>query len=206
MAELVHMTPGLTNRDVDDARARRESANALLGMVIFVASWAILFAGLFFSYGVIRVRAVAWPPADLPALPTTTPGLATLVIGLSSLALQLALDRVRTGAGRTSVVRGALAAALLGATFLALQLVVWRQMWQAGLRPQTGTYASVFYALTAFHALHVAVGLLALAWIAIRGALGAYTARSHVPLRLWTVYWHMVGVIWAIMYVLVYVV
>src|SRR5436189_86613 len=53
----------------------------MLGMVMFMAAWAMLFAGLFFAYGVLRVRATDWPPADLPRLPRLLPGVATVVDG-----------------------------------------------------------------------------------------------------------------------------
>src|SRR5688572_24420642 len=106
-----------------------------MGMAIFVASWAMLFAALFFAYGLSRIRAPSWPPADLPPLPLALPALATLALAASSADLQRA--RVRTGA-------------VLGVIFLILQVVVWRQMVLGGLRPQTGTYASFFFTLTVF--------------------------------------------------------
>lgn len=190
--------------DAVPAAARARETNALVGMVIFVASWGVLFAGLFFSYGVIRVRATEWPPLDLPRLPKLLPALATGGLVLSSLLLQRALGALRRAQGRP--LGSLLAAFALGAGFLALQLFVWRQMWLAGLRPETGTYASVFYSLTAFHALHVVVGLVALLYLAARLATGAYGRLWHVPVRLWTIYWHMVGVIWGVMFVVVYLV
>lgn len=164
------------------ATARHQERTALMGMAIFVASWAMLFAALFFALGLSRLRAVVWPPADLPRLPLLLPGLATLALAGSSLVLQRG--------------RAALAAAL-GLGFLCLQAIVWRQMFLAGLRPQAGAYASYFFALTIFHALHVLVGLGALGWLTLR--------PRALPLRLWTVYWHMVGVIWTVMFLLVYV-
>jgi heme/copper-type cytochrome/quinol oxidase subunit 3 len=162
---------------------RHQERTALMGMAIFVASWAMLFAALFFAYGLSRLHAIAWPPADLPTLPLGLPGLATLVLAASSAALHR---------GRVPLAAG------LGIGFLALQGVVWRQMLLAGLRPQAGAYASYFFALTVFHALHVLVGLGALGWLAVR--------PHPLALRLWTVYWHMVGVIWTVMFLLVYVV
>jgi cytochrome c oxidase subunit 3 len=163
--------------------ARHQERTALMGMAIFVAAWAMLFAALFFAYGLSRLHAIAWPPADLPRLPLALPGLATLALAMSSGALQQ---------------RRVVLAAALGAGFLALQVVVWRQMWLAGVRPQAGAYASYFFALTVFHALHVLVGLAALGWLAV--------SPRALPLRLWTVYWHMVGVVWTLMFLLVYVV
>jgi heme/copper-type cytochrome/quinol oxidase subunit 3 len=57
----------------------------------------------------------------------------------------------------------------------------------------------VFFGLTTFHALHVLVGLGALLWIAARRR-----ARA-LSLRLWALYWHMVGALWAVMFLTVYV-
>jgi heme/copper-type cytochrome/quinol oxidase subunit 3 len=164
------------------AAVKHQERTALMGMAIFVASWAMLFAALFFAYGLSRMRAVSWPPADLPPLPLALPALATLALAGSSAALHR--GRVRIGAA-------------LGLLFLLLQAVVWRQMVLGGLRPQAGAYASFFFALTVFHALHVLVGLVALGWLALR--------PRPLSLRLWTIYWHMVGVIWGVMFLLVYV-
>lgn len=187
-----------TDRDPGELRrARFHETNAVLGMTIFVASWAMLFAGLFFAYGVTRLRTPVWPPTDLPQAPLGLPALATAVLALSSLLLQRALGMARQGR-RGAVLVGSSAAA--GAVFLALQTTVWRDLWLGGLRPETGTYASVFYGLTVFHAVHVLVGLFALAWLAVA------PRPTVIGLRLWTLYWHMVGVIWAVMFVLVYLV
>jgi len=53
-------------------RARRDTT-AWLGMIIFLASWAMMFAALFFAYGIVRLRAQVWPPPELPALPLRLP-------------------------------------------------------------------------------------------------------------------------------------
>ena len=175
---------------------------ARTGMAVFLGSWAMLFVGLFFAYAFVRARSPAWPPLDTPPLPRLLPGLNTLAIATSSAAVARAvraaeLARARTAAGSLA------AAALLGATFLALQGVVWVDLWRRGLVPSGGPYPSVFYAFTAFHALHVAVGLLALAWLAVRARAVAPAARTGV--RLWGWYWHFVGVVWVALYLTVYV-
>jgi heme/copper-type cytochrome/quinol oxidase subunit 3 len=169
--------------------AGHRERTALMGMAIFVASWAMLFAALFFAYGLARLRAVIWPPADLPPLPVALPALATAVLGASSLTLQRWRGDQR---------RGLLVTAALGALFLLCQAIVWRRLFGAGLFPSAGAYASYFWALTVFHALHVVVGLGALGWLAAR--------PRPLARRLWTIYWHMVGIIWGVMFALVYVI
>jgi cytochrome c oxidase subunit 3 len=171
-------------------------------MVLFLGSWAMLFAALFFAYGVLRVRATSWPPADAQRLPLLLPGLNTLLIAASSLLLQGALLAAREGRG-AALRRGLAAALALGTAFLALQGLLWWRLWAAGLRPGGGPYPSVFYTLTVFHALHVAVGLLGLTWAAMRA--GAFGPARHLGLRLWTAYWHFVGAVWVLLYLAVFV-
>jgi cytochrome c oxidase subunit 3 len=180
--------------------ANRQEATAYIGMVVFLASWAMLFASLFFAYGLVRSHAPEWPPPDLPRLPLLVPGLNTLV----ALGASLALERAGRAVTPRAVTSRLVLAATLGAAFLALQAVVWSSLWREGLHLDGGPYPSAFYALTGLHAAHVLVGLLALGWLAWRAARGAIGQRQRTPLRLWTMYWHFVGAMWLILYVTVY--
>ena len=179
----------------------RSDATAVLGMTVFLGSWAIMFAALFFGYATIRVRLASWPPAGLPPLPLALPGLNTVVLAGSGVMLQRALGAAR--AGNSSVRRDVVAAALLGTVFLGLQFLLWIRMWQAGLRPEAGPYPSVFWALTVFHALHVLVGLGGLCFVAARAS--SYIPARHLSLRLWTTFWHFIGAVWLLLFVSVFV-
>jgi cytochrome c oxidase subunit III len=184
-------------------RPTDREVNSWLGMVIFLGSWAMMFAGLFFSYGLVRARAPAWPPADQPPLPLLVPGLNTAVIAASSAAVALALRSFRARR-RRAVAWSLTVATALGVAFLVLQAVVWVRLWREGLVPSGGPYPSVFYGLTALHALHVLVGLGALAWLTAR-AFGARGA-ARLTVRLWGMYWHFVGTVWLVLYGTVYVI
>jgi cytochrome c oxidase subunit 3 len=183
----------------------KEEWTAYLGMVVFLASWAMMFGSLFFAYGMVRSRANVWPPPDLPELPLVVPGINTAILAASSVVLQLSLGAVR--AGKTALLGPGLAAsAVLGSAFLALQTVTWRRLYDEGLTPRDGPYPSVFYALTCFHALHVLVGIGALVWLCRSAFVGKYSAARFLPVRLWAMYWHFVGVVWGAMFVAVYLV
>jgi cytochrome c oxidase subunit 3 len=182
----------------------REENTAWLGMLIFLGSWAMLFAGLFFAYGAIRSTTHGWPPAGLPRLPWGLPLENTVVLGLSSLALQTGYVRLQRG-DEVTATRAISASLLLGVVFLSLQCALWLGVYRAGLLPSMGPYPSVFWALTTFHALHVLVGLVALAFLAWRTARGTYNAARHLPVRLWAMYWHFVGVVWLLIFASVFV-
>lgn len=177
---------------------------ARVGMAVFLGSWAMLFAGLFFAYALVRARAPVWPPLEAPPLPRLLPGLNTLAIAASSAALVRAVRSEELGRARAAS-RSLAAAALLGATFLVLQVLVWIGLWRDGLVPSSGPYGSVFYAFTVFHALHVLVGLVALAWLAVGPrARTAAAAKTSTDVRLWSWYWHFVGGLWIALYAAVY--
>lgn len=182
-------------------RPRGAEQTAHIGMAIFLGSWAMLFAGLFFAYAFVRAGAPIWPPAGAPPLPRLLPGLNTLVIAASSAVMMRAVRAQELHRAR-SAARHLGAAALLGATFLVLQAIVWSDLWRAGLVPSGGPYPSVFYAFTVFHALHVLVGLAALAAVALRARSPAGATRTSV--RLWGWYWHFVGALWLVLYAAVY--
>jgi cytochrome c oxidase subunit 3 len=182
-----------------------EETTGFVGMVIFLGSWAMMFAALFFAYAVVRLRSPVWPPLDQPRLPVGLAAANTLLLAGSSATLQAALVLLRRGRLRP-LAPAILASAGLGGLFLGLQILGWWRVFSAGMRPSSGPYASVFFGLTWFHALHVLVGLGALALLGIRAARGAYSLPRHQPVRLWTLYWHFVGVVWLAMFVTVYLV
>jgi heme/copper-type cytochrome/quinol oxidase subunit 3 len=78
-------------------------------------------------------------------------------------------------------------------------------VWRAGLLPSAGAYPSVFWGLTCFHALHVLVGLVALGVLGWRVGQGYYNPARHLPVRLWTMYWHFVGAVWLLIFASVFV-
>lgn len=182
----------------------KEEFTSSLGMIIFLASWAMMFSALFFAYGFIRARAVTWPPVGAPALPLELPALNTAIILISSLTFARALSALRRG--QRGVFQQMVAVTFaLGALFLGLQISVWNSLAEAGLHMSTGIYGSVFYGLTTIHALHVAVGLLILLWVFIRSLRGTYSEHNHINVRLCSMFWHFVDAVWVLMFVTLYV-
>jgi cytochrome c oxidase subunit 3 len=174
-------------------------------MIVFLGSWVMMFAAVFFVYAVLRLRMPAWPPYGAERLPLGLPGLNTAMIAVSSWTLHRAMRSLR--GERVTAYRGwMLITVALGSAFLALQAVVWLDLWESGFRLSSGVYGSVFYVLTAFHALHVVVGLAMLGWLAtpaIRRSAPPSPGRTSVMTA--SMFWHFVGAVWLIMFLTVYV-
>ena len=178
---------------------------AVFGMTIFLASEAMLFAGLIAGYVVLRLSSPAWPPsADLPKLPVVLTGINTVFLITSSFTYHFAEVAVKKGKKGTAWL---FLTVLLGSLFLCIQAYEWYHMHHEGLWFNTGgVYGSSFFVLTGFHGLHVLVGVLMIAWALIRQLGGAYTAQSHTYLILAGMYWHFVDVVWLFLYSVLYLV
>jgi heme/copper-type cytochrome/quinol oxidase subunit 3 len=177
----------------------RDEATARVGMLLFLGSWAMMFAGLFFALGVVRWRSPMWPPEEVGPLPVGWAVLNTVLLLGSSAALEVALRAVRGALlGRMRVaVRVALA---VGVGFLVSQVLLFTRMAALGVRWDVGAFGGAVFGLCGFHALHAAVGLVGLGAVLMAAGRGALQPGRHLRLSLWTQYWHFVGLVWLVLF------
>jgi cytochrome c oxidase subunit 3 len=163
----------------------------VFGVVIFLASELMFFAGLFAAYFDLRSQTAQWPPPNVH-LDMLASSAGTSLLFFSSVVMFLmtrALDRNRYRAAY-----GWLAAGILcGVAFIAIAL--------DGYTKNTFTiassaYGSLFYAMTGFHLLHVAAGIILLValFFGLRG--GALTANHRAGAEAISYYWHFVFIVW----------
>lgn len=199
--------PRRTGGDDDgerDPESRRPVLdNARLATMFLIAAEVMLFAGLISAFFVLRMGAAVWPPPLQPRLPVAITGVNTVVLLASSVAVAAAVRAMRRGVIPLVGARLGIAA-LLGATFLAVQGYEWIRLVGFGLTMSSGAYGGTFYTLIGAHALHV-VG--ALVWLALTLRLvrrGQIAPRRSSALRACAMYWHFVVALWPVLYVVVY--
>jgi len=183
----------------------KEDFTRSLGMIVALGSWTMMFGGLFFMYAGLRSATRVWPPPGLPVLPVALPLINTLVLAASSVALVLGTRGLARGK-RKALPAYVLTSIVFGTAFVGLQFKVWKDLWLAGLVPETGAYASVFYGLTVLHAVHVLAGLVVLGVVFVRALQGAYTEHNVGRVRVAGMFWHFVDVVWLLMFVAIYLV
>jgi len=191
--------------EVLGGQVREDRSLAYAGMVIFLGSWAMIFAALFFAHAVLRVSAPIWPTPGFARLPLGLPGFNTLLLLYSSRTLANAIAHLRCQ--ELEQCRHALLRTIaLGVAFVAIQCKVWTDLWSGGLHLDSGAYGGTFYVLTVFHILHVLVGLGLLARLAAPLLRRAPAAPGLVPATLTAMFWHFVDAVWVVTFVAVYLV
>ena len=195
----------------------RQERTLRFGMWVFLASESLLFAGLFALYAAYRSMYLA-DFDDAVRHNTLVYGTVNTYILLSS-SFTVALSVWATRKTRPRlVVLLLLATAALGATFLVLKLLEYREHWREGALPGpfyhwaehptfgANRFFTLYWLMTGLHALHVTAGLVILAWLAVRAHRRAYTAAHHTTLEMGTLYWHLIDVVWIFLWPLLYLV
>jgi cytochrome c oxidase subunit 3 len=193
-----------TPASVEGAVARGHDRTADVGMILFLGSWAMMFAALFFGYGMLRVSAARWPPNG-ESLPLLLPALTTVLLVGSSGTLVLGLKSLRAGEPG-KFLRRVIDTMTLGGLFIALQCVMWSSLWDSGLVPSSkGQLAGFLYLLTVVHAAHVAVGMALIVALLPRAWRREFTPDNHGAVRRTAMFWHFVSVVWLAIFASVFV-
>ena len=182
--------------------ASPKSADPTLGVLIFVGSEVMLFAGLISSFLVSRASAPFWPPANQPRLPLAITGLNTALLVLSGLTMWRVLPSIRRH-DKTGALRWMGATIALGAVFLAIQGSEWVRLIRFGLTMTSSVYGGMFYLIVGAHALHLVVAVAVLSFVTARVWRGRYEVDFRGVVAC-SVYWSFVVILWPIIYALVY--
>lgn len=94
---------------------------------------------------------------------------------------------------------------VLGITFIAGQLVAWRELASQGIYITTNPSSSFLYLLTAAHGLHLLGGILALLYLVFRRRKIIANARKRIALDITAIYWHFMDGLWIYLLILLVV-
>lgn len=122
-------------------------------------------------------------------------GLNTAVLVTSGLCAALA-SRNRIAGRKKSARLWLAAAAALGTAFLWIKATEYGDKLTAGIGTETHPFFTFYYLLTGFHAAHVVAGIVILGLIAWHD--------SPRNLETGTAFWHMVDLIWVLLFPVIY--
>lgn len=175
-----------------------------LAMWFFILAELTVFAILILTFAVMQRLDPSLFAESRAALDSSIGLALTLSLLTSGLLAALAVEAVRRQRqGHAALLL--LAALGSACLYVVLKLEEYGHLAGLGLDIEHNTFFTLYWILTGFHFLHVLLGMVILAWLAERCRRRAYDAGQHAGLESGVLYWHMVDLVWVVLFPLVYV-
>ena len=191
----------------DAAPARPPQAGDLPGdLAIWVFIFAELLAfGVFFaSYAFTRASNVALFNEMQLTLDRGAGAINTVLLLVASYCVARAVNSIKRDRPGSSAQWLGWSIAC-GGGFLVVKLFEYHAKFSLGISMSTNSFYMFYISLTFFHFMHVILGMVILAAILLKTRRGGYSAADHHGMETGASYWHMVDLVWLILFPLVYV-
>lgn len=172
---------------------------------MFIFMELLVFFIAFLAYAVVRAQNVEMFNKFQQTLNTELGAINTLLLISSSYFVVRSIQAIKMDDVKACVFW--LYAALAGgAGFLILKSFEYYDKFSEGINLSTNTFYMFYLSLTMFHFLHIILGMIILLAVAIKAQRGAYSAENHIGVETGASYWHMVDLVWIILFPLVYII
>ncbi len=175
-----------------------------LAIWIFILAELSVFAVFFAAYAFTRMNNVELFNEFQQHLDRQAALINTLALITSSYFVVRAVSAIREGSSKLCV-RWLLAALSMGVVFLVVKGGEYVHHFGEGITLSTNIFYMFYLSLTFFHFMHVIMGMVILSAVAVMAHKGKYSAREHTGVETGASYWHMVDLLWLILFPLVYV-
>lgn len=175
-----------------------------LAMWFFILAELSVFALLILAFTVAQALHPQLFSEGRQLLDRSTGLAMTLSLLTAGLFAALALEQARQDRPRRAalLLGGAL---LLACGYVGIKLSEYAHLLANGLGMEHNTFFTLYWILTAFHFLHVLLGMVILAWLAEGCRRRRYGAQQHSGLESGVLYWHMVDLVWVLLFPVVYI-
>lgn len=172
---------------------------------IFIFAELLVFGIFFIIYAVVRAQNVELFNQYQNTLNREFGAINTALLITASYFVVRAIHAIRRDQiDRCARWLGASMAA--GSGFLVLKSIEFYAKFSVGIGLDTNTFYFFYISLAFFHFLHVILGMIILLAVWIKTKRGRYSAAEHTGIETGASYWHMVDLVWIILFPLVYVI
>jgi len=175
-----------------------------------LAVWLIILAelltfGIFFlSYAFARSLDVALFNQSQRTLDLNSGAINTVLLITGSWCVVHAVQSVKRNKSALGA-RWLLAALVCGFGFVYFKVIEYSAKLAAGIDLSTNTFYMFYIMLTAFHFFHVILAMIFLAVLWVKTRQGTYGSHDYHALETGAAFWHMVDLLWIVLFPLVYV-
>ncbi|MFK5984231.1 MAG: cytochrome c oxidase subunit 3 family protein [Pseudomonadota bacterium] len=180
-----------------------------LAVWIFIYAELLVFAIFFLGYAFARRLDVDLFNQSQLLLDQRAGFVNTLVLITSSWFVVQAVHAIRQVDRKKAALvcsRWLLAAVAMGSVFLIIKIMEFSEKISQGINLSTNTFYMFYLSLTFFHFLHVILGMIILFAVYLKAKKGGYTLGDHRGVETGASYWHMVDLLWIVLFPLVYII
>ena len=175
-----------------------------LAIWFFILAEMVAFAVFFSAYAFTRTRHVEMFNLYQQTLDRNAGALNTILLITGSWFVVLAVKAAHRDEQK-AISRNILFGFLCGGAVLGVKVYEYAAKFGAGISMSTNTFYMFYISLTFFHFMHVILGMVILAILWFQSRQGAYGSHHSNGLESGAAYWHMVDLLWIILFPLVYV-
>jgi nitric oxide reductase NorE protein len=175
-----------------------------LAIWVFILAELVAFFALFVAYAFTRLRHLALFNEMQLTLDSDAGMFNTLLLITGSWCVARAVAAIKANHVSHSA-HWLLAAILTGVGFLVVKFFEYGAKFDAGINLETNLFYTFYLSLTMFHAMHVVLGMVILFFVWNTTRRGDYTSHEHRGMETGASYWHMVDLVWIVLFPLVYV-
>jgi nitric oxide reductase NorE protein len=175
------------------------------GIWVLVAGDLLLFSVFFILLLSYRANENALFGASQHSLDQFIGALNTLLLLTSSLFVALAIKSVRSGKQSARSAPALIATAgLLGVGFVIVKGFEWSARFSAGQTVGTNDFFMFYFMYTGIHLLHVLIGLVVLTLLFLIARRPAVDTSAMRLMESGGIFWHLVDLLWIILFALFY--
>lgn len=175
-----------------------------LAVWLIILAELLAFGILFLSYAFARTFDVALFNASQSTLDLTSGAINTALLITGSWCVVRAVQAVKEDASAAGT-RWLLAALACGSGFVVIKMLEFSAKAQAGIDLSTNTFYMFYILLTGFHFFHVLAAMVFLTILLLKTRAGHYGKHNHHALETGAAFWHMVDLLWIVLFPLIYV-
>ena len=171
---------------------------------IFIYAELLVFGIFFLAYAFARSQNVELFNESQLQLNRISGAVNTLVLITSSYFVVRAVAAIRENKSQLCA-RWLLAAVVFASVFVVIKLSEFSDKLSEGISLSTNLFYMFYLSMTFFHFLHVIFGMVILVAVMQKAKRGGYSSQEHTGVETGASYWHMVDLVWIILFPLVYV-
>ena len=176
-----------------------------LAIWFFIYAELAVFGLAFIVYLVVKSQNPEVFEAGQQTLDKTSALINTLALITSSFFVVKSVQAIKQDCFRDCG-RWLLAALAAASIYVLLKTWEYQYLYGLGFHLSTNQFYTYYFLLTMFHYAHVLLGMAILFIIYMRNRKRAYSSNDYSMLEVGASYWHMVDLVWVVLFPLVYVI